>query len=234
MAVLFVALVSPVDAISQSLFAVHMTQHMLLVAVAAPLLVLGRPGMALIWALPAGWRRPVAHLGARRSPLGLTWRLLTLAPVAWALQAAALWVWHVPGLYERAVASEPVHALEHATLLLTAVAFWWSALPRRGGARISRPAAIASVVAMALQGSVLGALLTLSNSPWFDAHLATTAAWGLTPLEDQQIAGLVMWIPAGLVYVAVAAVLFVLWMRSLEGANATSNEESVRTPVSNA
>jgi cytochrome c oxidase assembly factor CtaG len=200
-ALLVVALVSPLHRLGGATFAAHMVQHELLVALAAPLLVLARPAPALLWALPAGWRRPVGR--ATRGPTTrAAWAALTHPLVAFLLQAAALWSWHLPGPYQATLRSELAHALQHASFLLAASLFWWSVLHppgRRGGG-----AALGSLFGTTIHTGALGALLALAERPWYPDYGRTAWAWGLTPLEDQQLAGLVMWIPACLAYIVAA------------------------------
>ncbi|MBV9879040.1 MAG: cytochrome c oxidase assembly protein [Gemmatirosa sp.] len=191
------ALASPIDAAAESLFAVHMVQHLLLVVVAAPLVVLGEPALVTLWALPRDarivlarrWRglRALAHVA--RQPL-----------VAWTLHVATLWAWHARGPYETAVRHPLVHVVEHASFFATALLFWHVLAGRRARRHLGPGIAALYLFAAALQSTALGALLTVATRPWYGVHLATTGPWGLTPLEDQQLAGLIMWIPAGLAY----------------------------------
>ena len=196
---ILVALVSPVDALGSALFSAHMVQHLLLMMVAAPLMVLGDPMTAFLWALPTGARHAVAAWWMRRRALRGTWRVLSQPIVAWTLHVVALWAWHLPSLYDRAVADGPLHVLEHATFFLTALLFWWVPF-RPHGRRLGAGPSLLYLFAAALQSTILGAVLALARHPLYVAHLSATRAWGLTPLEDQQLAGLWMWVPAGLVY----------------------------------
>lgn len=202
---LFVALVSPLDALGTALLAAHMVQHMLLVLVAAPLLVLGLPQLGLLWALGEPGRRRVGRWW-RRSALRRLWRRLSQPALAWGLHAGAIWLWHLPDAYQAALANDAVHGVEHASFLGTALLFWWVALGRGSGGRLAPALGVLYLFAFTLQGGLLGALLTFAREPWYPAYAASTAAWDLTPLEDQQLAGLIMWIPSGLVYLAAALV----------------------------
>jgi putative membrane protein len=198
-----VALESPLDKLSEALFAIHMVQHLLLILVAGPLLVLGEPLAPLLWALPAASRRS----------LGAAWRSLAFLGrpvVAFGAHSLALWLWHVPGLYEAALRNRGVHVLEHVSFLATAVLFWWAAVH---SARLAHGLGVVYVFGLALQSTLLGALLTFSPTPWYTAHLSSTAVWGLAPQEDQQVAGLIMWVPGGSVYLAAALGLLATWLR---------------------
>lgn len=208
--VLAVALVSPLHAMGSALFSAHMTQHELLLSGAAPLLVLGRPGVAFAWALPRSWTQGAARVahatGAWRVWAGV-WAVLAAPLAATAVHAAAIWVWHLPGAYSAALRSEAAHALQHASFLGTALLFWWAVLSPR--ARRRPGAGVVALFLTALYTAVLGALLATADRPWISEYLATTAPWGLMPLEDQQLAGLVMWVPGSVAYAAAA-----LWLLS--------------------
>jgi putative membrane protein len=207
---LAVALVSPLHQWGEALFSAHMVQHELLMALAAPLLVLGRPLVPWVWALPAGWRRPVGRLAAT-TPVRAGWGSLTSPGVAWTLHAAAIWGWHLPVLFEASLRSETVHALQHGSFLGTGLLFWWTVLERRQG-RLGWPGAVIALFTTAVHTGLLGALLTFSSRVWYPIYAPATAAWGLTPLEDQQLAGLIMWIPGGLPYLIAALALLASWL----------------------
>jgi putative membrane protein len=211
---LFVALVSPLHPWGEVLFSAHMTQHEVLMLVAAPLLVLGRPLVPFIWALPARWRPAVGGLGKRRGMKAL-WRFLTNPLAAWALHAVALWVWHVPALFQATLRSDLVHTLQHLSFLGSALLFWWALVHGRRGL-MGYGAAVLYMFTTSVHSGVLGALITFAHSPWYPAYANSTTSWGLTPLEDQQLGGLIMWIPAGLVYIIAGLALMAGWMRESE------------------
>lgn len=198
---LLLALVSPLDALAGSLFSAHMVQHLLLIMVAAPLLVLGDPMTAMLWALPSRARLGVGLWWRRRRVLRSAWRAIASPGGAWMLHVGALWIWHLPSLYDRAVADGAVHVLEHLSFLATALLFWWVPF-KAHGRRVGSGTALIYLFGAVLQGTILGALLALARHPLYTAHFGTTRPWGLTPLEDQQLAGLLMWVPAGFVYLA--------------------------------
>jgi cytochrome c2 len=131
------------------------------------------------------------------------------------LHAAALWAWHVPALYGAAIHSEAIHALEHTCFFVSAGLFWWGITRGRYG-RLGYGAAVLYVFATAMHSGLLGAALTLAPHAWYPAHEATTAAWGLSPLEDQQLAGLIMWVPASVIFVAAGLYYFALWIKESE------------------
>jgi putative membrane protein len=230
---LFVAFVSPVHSLSSELLWVHMVQHVLLVLVAAPLLVVGAPLVPMTLALPLSWRRRIRQVG-RIGWLRSVGHLSTRPLCAWMLSLAALWAWHAPGPYDAAVKNGAVHALEHLSFLATAILFWWVAirpgfrrrssgglggLKQGGGAERGSPpggSEVLYVITAGIQSGALGAVLTFAGSPLYPAYTHAVARWGLTPLQDQQLAGLIMWIPAGMVYVVAAGALFVRWLLTME------------------
>jgi cytochrome c oxidase assembly factor CtaG/cytochrome c2 len=210
--VLALALMSPLHQIGGALFSAHMVQHELLMAIAAPLLVLGRPAVPMLWGLPGSVRKPVGKVFTTGLLRG-AWRFLTLPLVAFLLHAAAIWVWHAPSLYDASVTNELVHTAQHLSFLGTALLFWWSVFHGRGN-RKSDGSAILWLFATAVHTSLLGALMTGSDSPWYAAyHDSTTMQWGLTTLADQQLGGIVMWVPGGVVYMIAALYLVLGFMR---------------------
>jgi len=208
-----VALVSPLDAVAGGLLVAHMVQHMLLILVAAPLLAAGAPGLALLLALPPWSRRRLARLRLS-APVAAARRLADAPVVAWSLHVAAIWLWHLPAVYGAALVSAPVHALEHASFLGTAWLFWRLVLspdPRR---RLAPGLRMLLVFVTALPTNLLGALLTFAPNPLYAGQSAAAARWGLTALSDQQLAGVVMWVPADVAYLAVLCGVFLRWFAS--------------------
>jgi len=210
---LVVALVSPLHPLGRVLFSAHMTQHELLMLAAAPLLVLGRPAIVSTWGLPFEWRKRVGEL-TRAAGWRALWRAATNPLAAWAIHAVALWIWHVPSLFQATLNNEVLHAVQHLSFLLSAVLFWWALIHGRG--LMGYGAGVLYVFTTSIHSGVLGALLTFSRSLWYPAYGDKANAWGLTNFEDQQLGGLIMWIPAGLVYVVAGLALFVGWLRESE------------------
>jgi putative membrane protein len=204
LAALAVALLSPLDAWGAELFSMHMAQHEILMLVAAPLLVLGRPLPLFLWAFHGTWREALTRCVQARG-VQRAWGALIAAGTAWALHAVALWVWHVPELFAAVLRNPLIHDLQHFTFLATALLFWAALFDehRRG----QRGAAILYLFTTTVHTGVLGALITLASHPWYAPYLQTSASWGLTPLEDQQLGGLIMWVPGSLVYIGAALVL---------------------------
>jgi putative membrane protein len=225
---LVVALVSPLHPWGNVLFSVHMTQHELLMLIAAPLLVLGKPVVASLKALPPGRVQALLRWTKPRW-MQAVWRFITNPLVAWLLHAVVLWTWHAPVLFRAALQSEFVHALQHLSFLLSAVLFWWAILHRGHGA-MGYGAAVLYLFTTAVHSGLLGALITLAGVVWYPDYLGTTQSWGLTPLEDQQLGGLIMWVPACSVYVVAGLALFAGWLRAA-GERARRREEGALAEV---
>jgi putative membrane protein len=211
---LVLALVSPLDAMGSALFSAHMTQHEILMLIAAPLLVLGRPMAAFLWALPLPWRQRFVGVSRARA-IRQSWHVLKHPVTAWLLHAVVLWAWHVPILFEATLTSELVHAAQHLSFFLSALLFYESLLNGLSG-RTGYGVAVLYIFTTAVHTSLLGALLTFSSTLWYPAYIGTTAAWSLTPLDDQQLGGLIMWVPAGVLYVVAGLAFFVLWLQESE------------------
>ena len=190
----------------------------LLMVVAAPLLVYARPTAALVAGLPAGGRD--AARDVRTTRLRGAARALANPVVVWVVGALVLWAWHMPALYEAALAHEPVHVLEHASFLGAAVLFWsvvFASGTRRG---LPRPVAIVLVFASGVQGSALGAVLLFASTPLYAVHGAGARAWDVSPLSDQQLAGALMSSPPSLLYIVVMGWLLVRWFDEMETTSA--------------
>jgi putative membrane protein len=227
MAALVLALNSPVHAVGGALFSVHMVQHMLLMVVAAPLLVLGLPLVGYLWGLPQPAREQLSGAWSKLGPARAGWGMIAHPLVILVLHVGALWVWHVPALYQAALENQALHHLEHASFFFTAILFWWAlAETGRRGRWPGYGAGVLYVFATTLQSGALGALLLFASSPWYPDHAEGTAAWGVDLLVDQQVAGAIMWIPAGIVYAFAAVLLFLAWLR--ESGREVDRSERVR------
>ncbi len=209
-AMLALALVSPLHPLGEVLFSAHMVQHEILMLVAAPLLVLSRPLVTFLWGMPFDWRRGLGRW-SKEAYVRRSWSFLTDPFTAWWIHAAAIWIWHAPFLFELTLGSELAHTAQHLSFFLSALLFWWALFYAHG--RMAYGAAVFYVFTTAVHTSILGALLTFAPHIWYRAYGTTTEAWGLTPLQDQQIGGLVMWVPAGLVYLTAGLWLFAAWLK---------------------
>jgi putative membrane protein len=225
-----VALISPLEALGDTyLFSAHMLQHLLLLLVVPPLLLLGIP--------PRLAQRLLAWPPANR-----TERILGRPWLAWLLGVGTVWVWHLPSLYNATLADETIHILEHLDFLVTATIFWWPILAPLTERRLAPLAMLPYLFAAAAASSVLGIILTFAPVGLYPAYLKPTDSlgalpllrdgWGLSPAVDQQIGGLLMWVPGSLVYFAGIIVALVRWYGSPEEDRWDQTLEILEKPVS--
>jgi cytochrome c oxidase assembly factor CtaG len=201
------ALLSPLHGLGEHLFTFHMIEHEIVMAVSAPLLVAARPIGTMLWALPRRARVAAGRMLRHRGVVA-AWDWLSSGGNATVLHGIAIWAWHAPLLFDAAVSSVAMHRLQHLSFLLTALLFWWSVFYR------SNPGLAAwQLFVTMMHTSILGALMALAPKVLYEAQTATALEWGLTPLQDQQLAGLIMWIPAGTVYAGAAMALTAIWIR---------------------
>ena len=199
--VLTLALISPLHQAGERSFTLHMVEHELIMLVAALLLPLSRPLGLMLWGLPRPLRRPLSVPGL--------WRRLANPVLATALQAIAMWAWHAPPLFNRALAHPGWHIAQHLSFLVTALIFWWAILETS-----NRGVAALCLFVTSIIGGALGALMALASSPWYSAYAAMgMMPFGLTPTEDQQLAGLIMWVPGGLVHAGASIILLGRYLR---------------------
>ena len=210
---------SPLHEAGEHSFLMHMIEHELIMLPAALLLVLARPGPVLLWAFPTSMRGNFANIarGGRT-----VWDWLAAPVAATVLQGAAMWLWHMPALFDRALENEGWHIAQHLSFLLSALLFWWAVAH---GRRTSQGLAAFCLFLTSLIGGALGALMAFSTSPWYApyAALGLTPA-GLSPAEDQQLAGLVMWVPGGAFHAAAALYLLYRWLKASEVSHAVATQ----------
>lgn len=208
-ATLAVALVGPVEHWAGSSLAGHMTQHMLLLAVAPPLLLLARPMPQYMQALPGGARRLVGP------PLGRLYRRSAAAPLsAFIIHGVVIWLWHLPMPYQLVLEHRLLHDAAHLLFFMTGLWFWWSLIaPGRLGHGGFGLATVLAVLTMMHTG-MLGALMTFAPQLLYPEHPAGFA--GFDQLSDQQLAGLLMWVPGGVIYSAAALALAGHWLQRIK------------------
>jgi putative membrane protein len=226
---LALALVSPLDALGETLFSAHMAQHLVLLLLVPPLLCYADPIPPSVLALPASMRRALRPARSRvvRSAERVVLHPLTTG----SLLTAAMWGWHFPALYEAALHNPLVHALEHASFLVTATLLWSTVIARRNRARAPYGARLGLLFVTSVQSGGLGALLSFATSALYPIHEPGARAWGLTLLEDQQLAGAIMWIPAGVVYTITMAVVFLRGLEEMERTTGGDNGDTGRAVV---
>ena len=209
------AVVSPLHGWSEALFAAHMTQHLILILVSAPLTILGRPTAPIVACLPT-MGRPVSRI---RSALRRRAPYLAHPLSVWALHTAVLWTWHLPVLYALALRNSVAHGLEHATFIATAALLWAAVLGERP---IGEGRSVLLLFATGLQSAALGAVLAFAGTVLYRPHEVGAPLAGYDALTDQQLAGVIMWIPPGILYLSVTAVMLARLLRdpapAVEGA----------------
>jgi putative membrane protein len=213
--VLTLSLVSPLHEGGERSFTLHMIEHELIMLVATLLLAASHSGGTLAWGLPRLGRRLIG--GSWKVPLAGLWRRLTEPITATVVQMIVMWAWHAPALFNLALEQEGWHAAQHLTFFASSLLFWSAMLGRRGGNLL---AAACLFLTSLIEGG-LGALMALSQSPWYAAYAAMgLSGIGLDPTTDQQLAGLVMWIPGGMVHGAAAILLLYQWVAREDGGRA--------------
>jgi putative membrane protein len=230
--VMLLALVSPVDTLGDYyLFSAHMLQHLLLIQVVPALLLLGMPASVFTRILSV-------PLAARIE------RVVAQLPVAWLPSMIILWVWHVPALYDAALANEGIHIFQHLTFLVSATIFWWPVLTPLIAHRAAFLPTMLYLFTAGIATSALGIFLTFASGGFYPAYLHPVYefgalslirnVWGLSPATDQQLGGLLMWVPGGLVYLVAILGVLARWYSeaevddsayALQGAIVVSQEE---------
>jgi putative membrane protein len=191
-----VALLSPLHHLAEIKLWAHMVQHELLMLIAAPLIALGRPDAALLALFNHPEQRKIAARWMRH---------LTVRPAtAWILHGIAVWIWHLPSFYTAASLHPAIHLAQHISFFATALLAWWSVLGRRS----DYGAAAFYVFATSMHTGLLGLLLFIARRPWYPTYATAHEA-----LADQQLAGLIMWIPGGVIMAITAMALFAMWLR---------------------
>ncbi len=239
--VLLLALMSPIDTLGDGyLFSAHMLQHLLLVLVVPPLLLLGIP--------PRVFERLL-----RWTPADRTERALGRPLLAWSLGIGTLWVWHAPALYDLALRYQGVHVLQHLCFLVSATIFWWpviAPLPERR--QLPALGAVVYLIAGGLTSSLLGIIITLAPLGLYPAYLHPVdrlgilplirgrSQWNFSALADQQVGGVLMWILSSPLYLLASAVALARWYgesepdEEIEDLPAQAAQGMARLPASRA
>lgn len=209
---LAIAAAPALERLAEQRFPAHMFQHELLLLVAPILLALGRPGLAMLWALPGRARGAVACGLRAAAP---AWRAVTNVPFLFVVHGVVVWSAHWPALFNTSLAHPAIHAAQHAVMLLTAALFWWSLVEGRSG-KLGYGAAAAFVFATSLHTGLLGAGLTFARSVLYSPYETAATSNGFDGLRDQQLAGLLMWIPAGFILTVLGLALVAAWIGASE------------------
>jgi putative membrane protein len=216
-AALVIALISPLHAVGELYFSVHMVQHLLLSLVAAPLLLLSNSMPVFLWALDKRDRATLGHLVGQPGPIRSVLRFLTHPVVAWTLFVCTQWLWHEPLGYQWALENRWAHYFEHLTFFATAVLFWWPVIGSPPlPSPLGYPARMAYTFLAWLPNSLLGAGIALSRAPLYPYYVLAGQANGFDAAYDQQLAGLIMWMPGDVLFVSILILLFVAYMQAEE------------------
>lgn len=203
------ALMSPIDGLQEVLFSIHMVQHLLLMMLAPPLLWLGNPLPFGMWGLPPALRYYAGRLLTRRATFRQWLRSGTTLPITWFVFVAILWGWHDPSAYNAALKLEWVHDLEHISFFLGGMLFWWhvtDSAPYINGHR-SYIARLALVILTLFQNFGPALAISMANEPIYSHYTTVSHPWDISVMDDQRIAGTIMWIPNGMMYVVTAVIL---------------------------
>jgi cytochrome c oxidase assembly factor CtaG len=218
--IIFLSLVSPLDELGDVyLFSAHMIQHLCLTILGPPLLLLGTPG----WLL-----KPLL----RNRPLFLIAKGLTYPAIAFFLYNADFWLWHAPPLYNATLENEGIHILEHMTFLVFGVLNWWPIFSPldEGLPRLSIGGQILYIFLSGMPTVALGAGLTFLP-PLYAPYLAAPRIWGISAATDQQLGGLIMWIPGNIIYIVIVSVLFIRWMQIQDAKQRAKEAEEFKDVV---
>ena len=217
LATIVFALDTPLEWYARQLFWAHMTQHLILIMVSAPLLVVASPWMQIWRGLPLKLRRPVARTVVKHPGFAAPRRAFALisTPVAaWILSSANLWLWHWPPAYDLTLRNHTVHHLEHALFLGLGILFWAQVIdqyPYR--VKLSSIKRVAYVFTATIQSWALAALLAFATSPFYAYALLPFRPGGISALTDQQLGAGVMWVPGSITYSIVFLAGIFLWFR---------------------
>ena len=214
-----IALLSAIDLLSQQLFFMHMIQHLLLIMIAPPLLLIANPMPFLLWGLPTSWRRKVgsglSQVLHRESSVRRNVRSATGPGVIWLFWTISVIGWHDTTLYNLALTSELVHDLEHLFFFGAGMLFWWHVTG--SGPRIHKqfglPARIAFTLSAVPPNMALGVVLAFAGTAFYTYYEGVPRVWGIDPATDQNIGGIIMWIPGSMMYIIAALIMIAALLR---------------------
>ncbi len=217
------------DALADRMFSIHMIQHILLIKVIPPLLLLGEFSPVFLWAVGKETARWTGQAWARSPWLDRLWKRLTSPWVAWTIFTGCLWIWHAPLLFQAALKSPQVHALEHGTFLASSLLFWWFLVKNARDGATRYGTAVVYLFATLMQESALGALLTFSSASIYPFYSGFTNLWKLSPLGDQQLAGMIMWLPIGAVFTFLTLYYFGAGLKEIDKRMSLTHPEYLST-----
>jgi cytochrome c oxidase assembly factor CtaG len=191
-----------------------MVQHLLMTMVAAPLLLVSRSMPVMLWALPTRDRVTIGRLVGRPGPVRGVLQFLTHPIIAWTLYLVVQWLWHMPAAYQLALTNRWVHYAEHLTFFGSAMLFWWPVIGAAPlGSRLTYPARLLYTFLAWIPNTILGAGLTFAPTVLYPIYAERAAPLGIDPLSDQTLAGLLMWIPGDILFVAILLLLLYVFLQ---------------------
>ena len=215
---LAIALMSPIDVLAAQLLTMHMVQHVLLIMVIPPLLLLANPLPFILWGLPKRARLRVGRLFSNESSVRHILERITGPGVVWIAFVVVYWGWHDPAAYNLALRSAFFHDLEHLTFFLVAMLYWWHVVG--AGPRIHRPLSAFGRFGYSLSAIppniLVGMAIVFASGTIYTYYDSMPRLWGLTVIEDQRIAGAIMWVLGSMMYMIAALVLVARWLQSEE------------------
>ncbi len=235
---LAITLISPIDVLSAQLFTMHMIQHVLLVMIVPPILLLTNPFPIMLWGLPKELRLWLGGLFSQQSRFRLALKRTTGPGTIWFAFVIFYLGWHDPNAYNLALESAFFHDLEHLTFFITAMLFWWHVISV--GPKIHKPlpafARAGYVLTAVPPNMITGIAIVFASEPIYTYYLAMPRLWNLSVMDDQQIAGVIMWVPGSMMYILAALVLIARWLQREEKKpplpqSAWATEEALAAPV---
>jgi putative membrane protein len=218
LAVLWLALMSPIDVLSSQYFFMHMIQHLLLVMIAAPLLLIGNPMPIMLWGLPATLRMEVGRWLRPGATFRRVVAAVTRPGLAWLYFVIAVVGWHDPNAYNATLESDIVHDLEHLSFFGTAILFWWHVIgvAPRIHRRLSKGVRIGYTVAVVPPNALTGIAISFASEPIYTYYETVPRLGSMTVMQDQMLAGTIMWIPGSMMYMLAALILVAQVVRAEE------------------
>ncbi|MEM7031402.1 MAG: cytochrome c oxidase assembly protein [Chloroflexota bacterium] len=222
-----IALMSPIDVLGQQLFAMHMVQHLIVMMIVPPLLMLANPYPVLLWGLPKRWRRGTIPFMTQGKPFRFYARVLASPVLGIAILIVTLCGWHLPFAYDAALRSPLIHDVEHLTFFGAAMIYWWHVVQAAPHIRTSMSygTRVAYLLFTLPFSMLIGLVIAFADSPLYPHYTMVPRLWGLSVMQDQMLGGVIMWVPGSMMYVVAAIVLVRLLLKAdLDAIPLASNE----------
>jgi putative membrane protein len=220
------ALVPPIDPLSDQLFFMHMVQHLMITNIGVPIMMFGAPFFVCVRGISPTVRRRVYFPIVKSKPLRFFFNLVSLPLVSLGLFQAAFWFWHVPYFYNLALLNDAWHLVEHATFAWVSILLWRNIIdPAPMRSLLKLPVRMLYVMALMASNVILSAFLTFADTVWYAYVGRPIPEWWKpwTHLDDQQLGGLLMWVPGEFIDFFVVSVIFVVWTSRVK-----RDEEAIR------